>query len=140
MPGYNFLRTTFDFYYMGGFRLNWAIGGLYTQKKDKELLEVNRKMMDVQKETFLLNTRTSLVQQLAEINKLRQLAISDSAIIVLRVKVKEAAKAQLDNGVITANDYLLEVNAEDMARRSLITHQLELLQAQINYKNISGNQ
>jgi len=40
--------------------------------------------------------------------------------------------------VITANDYLREVNAEDLARQNLITHQIQLLQAQINYQTISG--
>ena len=40
--------------------------------------------------------------------------------------------------MITANDYLREVNAEDQARQSLITHQIQLLQAQINYQTISG--
>ena len=34
---------------------------------------------------------------------------------------KDAAKAQLENGVITANDYLREVNAEDQSRQTLIT-------------------
>jgi len=58
----------------------------------------------------------------------------------LKQQVKEAAKAQLENGVITANDYLREVNAEDQARQSRITHQLQLLQAQINYQTISGKQ
>ena len=52
--------------------------------------------------------------------------------------VKDAAKAQLENGVITANDFLREVNAEDQARQSLIVHQLQLLQAQINYQTIKG--
>jgi len=42
--------------------------------------------------------------------------------------------------VITANDYLREVNAEDLARQNLITHQIQLLQAQINYQTISGKQ
>ena len=69
-----------------------------------------------------------------------QLISTDKEIINLRASVKEAAKAQLDNGVITANDYLREVNAEDQARQLLITHQLQLLQAQINYNTISGNQ
>jgi hypothetical protein len=54
--------------------------------------------------------------------------------------VKEAANAQLANGVITANDYLREVNAEDQARITLISHQLQLIQAQINYHTLSGNQ
>ena len=94
----------------------------------------------MQKETFLLNTNTQLKQQHAEIEKLQQLITSDNEIIGLRASVKDAAKAQLENGVITANDYLKEINAEDQARQSLITHQLQLLQAQINYNTISGKQ
>jgi hypothetical protein len=72
------------------------------------------------------------------LDKLNLLIAKDAEIIDLRVKVKEAAKAQLENGVITANDYLREVNAEDQGRQSLITHQVQLLQAQINYQTISG--
>jgi outer membrane protein TolC len=52
--------------------------------------------------------------------------------------VTDAAKAQLENGVITANDYVKEVNAEDQARQTLITHKVQLLQAQINYQTILG--
>ena len=81
-----------------------------------------------------------MVQQYSEIEKLQQLITSDNEIIGLRGIVKEAAKAQLENGVITANDYLKEINAEDQARQTLITHQLQLLQAQINYNTISGKQ
>lgn len=139
-PGLNMLQNSFDFYYIGGVRFNWSLGGLYTKKKEKEQVEVNKKIVDIQKETFLLNTNTQLTQQLAEINKLKQLVASDDEIINLRKSVTDAAKAQLENGVITANDYLTEVNAEDQARQTLITHQVQLLQAQINYQTISGKQ
>jgi outer membrane protein TolC len=139
-PGLNFLKNDFAFYYIGGVRVNWPLAGLYTQKKEKELVKINQKMVDVQKETFLLNTNADLSQQQSEIDKLSQLAEADKAIIDLRVQVKEAARAQLQNGVITANDYLREVNAEDQARQSLITHYLQLLQAQINYQTTSGKQ
>jgi hypothetical protein len=97
-------------------------------------------MVDVQKDLFLLNTNTQLKQQQAELDKLQQLVQSDQQIIGIRTQVKEAANAQLSNGVITANDYLKEVNAEDQARQSLIAHQLQLIQAQINYRTLSGNQ
>lgn len=139
-PGLNQLKNEFDFYYIGGLRLNWSLGGLYTRKKEKELTAVNKQIVEVQKETFLLNTSTQLKQQAAEIEKLEKLVTTDSEIISLRVSVKDAAKAQLENGVITANDYLKEINAEDQARQSLITHRLQLLQAQINYNTISGKQ
>jgi outer membrane protein TolC len=139
-PGLNQLKNGFDFYYIGGVRFNWSLGGLYTKKKEKELVEVNKKIVDIQKETFILNTNTQLKQQQSEIDKLQQLIASDNEIIVLRESVTNAAKAQLENGVITANDYLKEVNADDQARQSLITHGVQLLQAQINYQTISGKQ
>lgn len=139
-PGLNFLKNEFDFFYTTGIRLNWSFGGLYTQKREKKIIELNQKTVDVQKEVFLLNTTTQLKQQQSEIDKLQQLIATDKEIIDLRIKVKDAAKAQLENGVITANDYLREVNAEDQSRQSLITHEVQLLQAQINYQTISGKQ
>lgn len=139
-PGLNLLKNGFDFYYIGGVRFNWSLGGLYTKKKEKEQVEVNKKIVEVQKETFLLNTNTQLKQQQAEIDKLKKLIASDNEIITLRKSVTDAAKSQLENGVITANDYLKEVNAEDQARQNLITHQVQLLLAQINYQTISGKQ
>ena len=139
-PGLNLLKNEFDWFYIAGVRFNWSLGGLYTLKKEKQLNEVNRKIIEIQKETFLLNTNTELKQQQSEIDKYDQLIETDGTIIDLRVQVKDAALAQLQNGVITANDYLREVNAEDQARQSLITHQLQLLQSQINYQTTLGKQ
>lgn len=139
-PGLNFLKNEFAFFYTTGLRLNWNFGGLYTKQNEKNLVALNQKSLTVQKEVFLLNTGTQLKQQQSEIDKLQKLIATDQEIIDLRIKVKEAAKAQLENGVITANDYLREVNAEDQSRQSLITHEIQLLQAQINYQTISGKQ
>jgi outer membrane protein TolC len=137
-PGLNFLENKFATYYITGIRFNWAFGGLYTAKKEKELIGINQQIVAVQEDVFLLNTNTQLKQQQAEIDKINQLISKDREIIELRIKVKEAANAQLENNVITANDYLREVNAEDQARQMLIVHQLQLLQAQINYQTIKG--
>jgi outer membrane protein TolC len=137
-PSLNLLKNEFDFFYIGGVRFNWPLGGLYTRKKENQLVEINKKSVDIEKETFLLNTNTQLKQQQSEIDKMNLLIAGDEEIITLRASVKDAAKAQLENGVITANDYLREVNAEDQSRQALITHQIQLLQAQINYQIISG--
>ncbi len=137
-PGLNFLENKFATYYVTGVRFNWAFGGLYTAKREKELIGLNQQIIAVQQDVFLLNTNTQLKQQQAEIDKIKKLISKDNDIIELRIKVKEAANAQLENGVITANDYLREINAEDQARQTLILHQLQLLQAQINYQTIKG--
>src|SRR4030095_3303889 len=139
-PGLNLFTNEFDFFYTSGIRLNWSIGGLYTQKDEKRINERDQKSGDIKKEVFLLNTNTQLKQQQAEVLKWQKLVATDNDIIDLRIKVKEAASSQLENGVITANDYLREVNAEDQARQTLIIHDLQLLQARINYQTILGKQ
>jgi outer membrane protein TolC len=137
-PGLNLLENRFAFFYTTGLRFNWNFGGLYTAKKEKQLIEINKKTIALQQDAFLLNTNTQLKQQQGEINKINLLIQKDDEIIDLRRKVKEASNAQLENGVITANDYLREVNAEDQARQIRILHLTQLLQAQINYLNIQG--
>jgi outer membrane protein TolC len=137
-PALNLLSNNFDLFYVTGVRLNWSLGSLYNSKREKDLIEINRQTIEVQRETFLLNTNSQLKQQKAEITKFAELVASDQAIIELRSKITEAAKAQLENAVITANDYLREINAEDLARQTLAAHQLQLLQAQINYQLTTG--
>ncbi len=137
-PGLNLLSNNFDFFYITGVRLNWSLGGLYTKKREKKLLEVNRQSVEIQKETFILNTQSQLTQQKAEIEKFMELVASDQAIIELRSKITAAAKAQLENAVITGNDYLREINALDVARQALASHRLQLIQAQTNYQLTTG--
>ncbi|MBL7841833.1 MAG: TolC family protein [Cyclobacteriaceae bacterium] len=138
-PALNMLSNDFEAYYIGGIRLNWSLSGLYTLKKDKALLDLNRKTIAVQKETFLFNTNYSLRQQSAEVNKYTELLTSDNDIIALRTSVKQTASVQLENGVITSNDYLREVNAEDKARQNKIVHEIQLLMAQYAQQTTTGN-
>lgn len=137
-PGLNMLLNEFDFFYMTGLRANWQLSSFYTSKKDREQVDINRRMLEVQRDNFLLQTRTQQIQQQAEIRKWASLLKTDEEIIVLKVEVKDAAKAQLDNGVITASDYIREVNAEDQARLNKVFHQLQWVQSIINYQTISG--
>lgn len=135
----NMLSNELSGYYIGGLRLNWSLSNFYTLKKEKKLNDISKNMLDVQRETFLFNTRQLLSQQNEEINKLRKLINTDREIVDLRTSVKTASNAQLENGVITVNDYLREIYAEEQARQSVSFHQIQLLMAQYNYKTTAGN-
>jgi len=137
-PGLNMMKNEFAPFVTTGLRVNWNIGGLYTQKKDRELNTIYRQEVQVQQENFLLNTQAQLIQQQSVIRKLQRSMQTDLQIIELKKQVKESAKAQLDNGVITASDYLREVHAEDQARQNLTLHQVQLLNATIQYQTIAG--
>jgi hypothetical protein len=48
--------------------------------------------------------------------------------------------AQLENGVITSNDFLTDVNDENQARQNKILHEVQLLMTQYNQQTTTGNQ
>jgi len=137
-PALNMLNNQFDFYYLGGLRINWSLGNLYTSKNEKQLVDINRRLIGIQQEVFLLNSNTQMKLQEAEINRFRELISVDEEIIKLRQQVTAAAKAQLENAVISTSDFIQQVNAEDNARQAMITHQVQLVQAQVNYMTITG--
>ncbi len=139
-PGLNMLNNNFALFGIGGIRLNWSLSNLYTNKREHQIIELNQKINDVQKDVFVFNTNTQLSQQLEEIKKLREISNIDAKIVAVRANITAASKAQLENGVINSNDYLREINAEDQTKSSYILHQIQLLQAKINYQNIKGNQ
>jgi outer membrane protein TolC len=137
-PGLNVLKNEFDTYYLGGFRLNWNFSGFYNTGRDKQLLGVNNQLIDTQRDLFLFTTKLVLKQNSNEIAKLNALMNVDEQIIALRLRIKETAKVQFDNGVITANDYLRELNAEDQARQNQTLHRVQWMLAQVNYQNTVG--
>ena len=139
-PGLDFLDNSFAWYYIGGIRLNWNLGSLYTLKNQKRLLDINKNALDVENETFLFNTGITRNQQRADLEKYPELLKNDERIVALRESVKKAAAAQLENGVLNAHDYLTQVNLEDQARQNLVLHQVLFTQSQYNYLNTMGNQ
>ncbi|MES2454648.1 MAG: TolC family protein [Bacteroidota bacterium] len=138
-PALNMLSNNFKGYYIGGLRLTWSPSVLYTLKQERQLININRNTIDLQKETFLFNTNLTLVQQNTELSKYQELLGTDAEIVQLRARIKTASLAQLDNGVINSNDYLREVNAENQARLSESMHQVQLLMAQYNQHITTGN-
>lgn len=138
-PALNILKEEAQGYYIAGLRFNWDLSSFYTNNREKQINALNQKQIETQREMFLFNTNLSLSQQNAEIAKIQALMKTDNQIIALRESVKRTTKIQLENGTATANDYLIAVNAEDKARQNLIVHQMQLLMAQYNYLNTTGN-
>lgn len=137
-PGLNMLKNEFAPFATTGVRFSWNLSNFYNKNNDKIQAAINRKDIQAQQENFVQQTTAQLRQQQSAISKLQALIGTDRQIIALKTQVKEAAKAQLENGVITASDYLREVNAEDQARQALALHQLQLVQALLNYSTTAG--
>lgn len=139
-PTLNIVDNSFGAWYITGLRMNWNFGSLYTIKNNRNILAINRQNTDIDKETFLLNTNFSMKKDNGDIRKYRKLIEQDTEEIELRSSVKESSRAQLDNGVITAHDYISQVNAENQAKQGMILHRIQLVQAEYSYNHHSGNE
>ena len=138
-PGLNMLEDNFSSYYIGGIRLSWNFGTLYTQKNDKKLIEVNQNNILTQRDTFLFNTTLETTREQEDINKNRDLLKYDDEIISLRNRVKRATETKVANGISTVTDLMHDVNAEDMAKQDKIQHEIELLLSIYNLKFTTNN-
>ena len=137
-PALNMLNPDFDTYYIGGVRLTWNFGALYTQKNDVRKLEINQNNIATQKETFLYNTNLKITLENQEIKRLKDLMTDDDEIISLRENIKKSAQAKVANGMMTVIELMREVSSEDLAKQAKITHEIELLMAIYNLKNTTN--
>lgn len=138
-PGLNMFKDGFSAFYLGGLRLNWNISAFYTLQNDLGTLEVGRKEVQLQRETFLFQTNLDVIQQKSEIERLQSIINQDDEIIRLRVSLKEVAAARVEYGTMTATDLVREINALDQARMQRSLHGIQYLMAVYQLKTITNN-
>lgn len=137
-PGLNMLDNRFDFYYIGGLRLQWTLWNWRQTRTERDILRVQEQSLQSQSETFTLQTRSQLLQQSGEISSLASAMEKDKEIVALRTKVKDVSAAQLDNGVLTVHDYLSDLFAETQALITQKTREIQWVYATINYQVTKG--
>lgn len=137
-PGLNMLKNEFSPYYIAGVRLSWNFGNLYTRKNESRQITLNQENVNVQRETFLFNTKLEMTQNNSEIKKLTELMKNDNEIIALRNNIKSSAQAKVANGTLTVTEMLREVTAEDLAKQDKILHEIQLLSAIYELRNTIG--
>ncbi len=137
-PGYNFLNNEFRPYGIVGAGLSWNLTAYYTSSKETKNIRINNDIVANQKKIFDLNLQSTLVQQQEEIIKLDKMIAMDLKIVNAKTAIRKASSSQLDNGVITASDYIVDLNAENQAQFNLKLHEIQLIMTKQNYNTTLG--
>jgi outer membrane protein TolC len=138
-PGYNMMSENWDYYYMVGAGLKWKIWDWNSSSREKELIGYQQEMLQTQRASFDKELESMMVQEEAKIEQYRATLELDQQVLELQQKISRQAAVQLDNGTMTATDYVTELNKENLARITLATHQVLLMQSIANYLTIQGN-
>lgn len=139
-PALNFLSPDFSTYFIGGLSLRIPLSQFYLKSKQTDFrqIDINKEKIDKQKDLFMQQTQLKLASQREDLAKLQDQILEDKRLIEIREYMKRTAENRLENGIITVSDYILEVDAETMAKQNLSLHQVQLLQVIQNIKIVSG--
>ncbi len=128
-PGLNMFDREFTPYFLGGVRLTWNFGNLYTLNNDKKKIDLQKQSVDIQRETFLHNLSVQIPQQQAEIERYKKTMQDDDEIIRHQTLIREAAEVKVENGTLTVSDLMKEINAEEAAKQAKTLHEIQYLMA-----------
>lgn len=137
-PGFNMFKEDADVFYIAGAKATWNFWNWHQTDREKQLLELNRQIIENQKNAYDLANRSQVQQYLTDVVKATELLKSDGEIIKLRKAIAQSAAAQLENGTLTATDFITEQLAEEQAQLMRNLHQIQLLQAKASYKAATG--
>lgn len=138
-PALNMFKNEFTPYFIGGVKLSWNFGNLYTLSNDKKKIALQQQNLETQRESFLYNLSVTIPQQQLEIEKYRKTMQDDDEIIRLRKIIREAAEAKVENGTMTVSDLLKEVTAEEAAKQAKALHEIQFMMSVYNLKYTTNN-
>jgi outer membrane protein TolC len=132
------LSSEFQSYWLAGVQVQWTPWTWGSTDRDREALEVQREIVATNEAAFTQTLRRNVQQSLATINRLDSTLALDDRIIALREGIDRESRAKLQEGAITAADYV-DRNTELLAARlARVQHRVELSQARANFLTMLG--
>lgn len=137
-PALNMLSTNFEPYYIVGISLRWTIFDWNSSRNEQQQIMLQKQMIEHQQATFTQNIRMASRMSQSRTEQLRESLRTDSAIVDLRSNITRRSANRLEKGIITATDYISDLNAEHQARIKLETDAILWMQEKVNYYMLTG--
>ncbi len=125
-------------YFIGGLQFSWKILDWKQADRERQQLAVQAQLIDNQQKTFektIGNLDGKFQEDISKINK--QIA-ADEEIAKLQGQILQQLSSQLEHGVITTTDYLLQSNAELQSRLTAQSRRVQLAQVETAWQTWRG--
>lgn len=128
-PGLNPLNDSFDSYWLAGVQLQWTPFDWGAGARDREVLALQRRVVEADERAFAEQLRRAVVLDLATVERLEAVVESDDEIIALRERIAAETRARYAEGAVTSAEYVDRQTDVLGARINRAIHRTELAQA-----------
>jgi len=138
-PGLNFMSDQWDSFFVAGINFSWRFWDWNKSKKQRANLELQSKMLDNEKDAFLMQLNLGLIEQKSAISSINQSILKELDLIDIYDRILESSHQQLKEGVITVNTYLQNLSASKLSRQNLVNYKVQLVRAKQRFVTLTGN-
>ncbi len=128
-PGLNFIDNQFQGYWLAGVRVQWTPWDRGSAARTRAELGLQQDVVNAEQAAFTSRLRRSIENMLADIDRLQAGAALDDQIVTLREQVAANTQVRLNEGAVTAADYVDRDSELLSARIARSSHQVQLEQA-----------
>ncbi|MDX9729508.1 MAG: TolC family protein [Bacteroidales bacterium] len=137
-PGNNFLSDNPDIFFSLGAGVKWNIYDWGKNSNERRSLTLQQQLLGIRKSAAAEALQRLLTLKMAEIESVREAAARDGELIDIRRRIAATAASQLENGVITASQYMTELNSEKQAVITAAARKISIARAETEYMYITG--
>ena len=137
-PGLNVLNNKFDSYWLGGVQAQWSPWTWGTSSRDREVLRLQRQVLDSDEEAFASGLRQAVAFDVASIDRLVAALVADEEIIQLRERILVETRARYREGVINSAELVDRQTDVLSARIARALHRVELAQSRAHFLTTLG--
>jgi outer membrane protein TolC len=128
-PGLDFISDQPEPYALAGLQLQWKTWNWNNSARERDALGLQQKVVDAEEAAFTSSLHRAIEADLASIEHLETAIPADDRIVSLREDIDRTAKARLDEGAITASEYVDRHTEWLAAQFDRARHRVELAQA-----------
>ena len=129
LPGLNFIESQWEVYGFGGVRVQWKAWTWGAAAREREALAIGQQIVAADQAAFDRGLLESTAVDRASIDRLQHALAVDERIVALREQVARSTQIRLQEGVVTASEYLDRQAELLQARFARAGHEVELAQA-----------
>lgn len=137
-PGLNQFGDSWDTYWLGGVKLEWAPWHWGRIDREQKLLDLRREAVRTEEEAFADALERAVSGERADLERLRAAIATDGEIVDLRALIARQASRRFEEGVLPAADYVDARTDLSQARIARRLHRIELAEAQARYLTTLG--